>query len=111
LLLPDEKRPGTDFASRRFIIIRSPVLKRGCSPWQSRFFFACLARGCCDSRANQPCLSPQRVVAVCMVAVECLAENVLDLISRADQALYLAKMSYRLQMVAARQDDVSPAFM
>ncbi|WP_313556280.1 hypothetical protein [Agrobacterium cavarae] len=46
-----------------------------------------------------------------MVAVECLAENVLDLISRADQALYLAKMSYRLQMVAARQDDVSPAFM
>jgi len=88
LLPPDEKRPGTDFASGRFILIRSPVLKRGCSPWQSRFFFACLARGCCDGRANQRCLSRQRGAAVSIGAVEWRGEDVFDLISRTDRVLY-----------------------
>ncbi|MEH3124526.1 hypothetical protein [Agrobacterium cavarae] len=45
-----------------------------------------------------------------MVAIGCLDEDVLDPISRADQALYRAKASGRRQVVAVHQDDVSPAF-
>lgn len=55
------------------------------------------------------CLSPQQVVTVSIGAVEWRGEDPLDLIARADKALYQAKKSGRAQVIAVREDDMVEA--